>query len=34
MAVYTKLTEKNLKEFFLNYELGNLIDFKGIKEVI
>ena len=34
MAVYTKLTEKNLKDFFLNYELGKLIDFKGIKEGI
>ncbi len=34
MAVYTKLTEKNLKDFFLNYKLGKLIDFKGIKEGI
>ena len=34
MAVYTKLTEKNLRDFFLNYDLGKLIDFKGIKEGI
>ena len=34
MAVYTKLTEKKLKEFFLKYNLGKLINYKGIKEGI
>ncbi len=34
MAVYTKLSENNLKEFFLKYNLGKLIKYKGIKEGI
>ena len=32
MAVYTKLSEKELKEFFLKYNLGKLLDYKEIKE--
>ncbi len=34
MAVYTKLSEKKLKEFFLNYSLGELLNYKEIKEGI
>ena len=34
MAVYTKLDENNLKEFFLKYNLGNLLNYKGIKDGI
>ena len=34
MAIYTKLSEKNLKEFFLKYNLGKLIKYKGIQEGI
>ena len=34
MAVYTKLSEKELKEFFSKYNLGKLLDYKGIKEGI
>ena len=34
MAVYTKLTEKKLIEFFSKYNLGKLLNFKGIKEGI
>ena len=34
MAVYTKLTENNLKEFFLKYNLGKLINYKGIPQGI
>jgi len=34
MAVYTKLSESNLKEFFLNYNLGKLLNYKEIKEGI
>jgi len=34
MAVYTKLSEKKLKNFFLKYNLGELINFKEIKEGI
>ncbi len=34
MAVYTKLSEKELKEFFLKYDLGKLLSFKEIKEGI
>jgi len=34
MAVYTKLSEKELKNFFLKYNLGELINFKEIKEGI
>ncbi len=34
MAVYTQLTEKKLKEFFLKYSLGKLLNYKGIKEGI
>ena len=34
MAVYTKLSEKELKEFFTKYDLGNLLNYKEIKEGI
>ena len=34
MAVYTKLSESDLKEFFLNYNLGKLLNYKEIKEGI
>ena len=34
MAVYTKLSEDKLKEFFLKYDLGDLLNFKEIKEGI
>lgn len=34
MAVYTKLSENNLREFFLKYNLGKLLDYKGIQEGI
>jgi len=32
MAVYTKLSEKELKDFFLKYNLGNLLNYKEIQE--
>ena len=32
MAVYTKLSENELKDFFSKYNLGELINFSGIKE--
>ena len=34
MAVYTKLSENNLKEFFQKYNLGNILNYKGIQEGI
>ena len=34
MAVYTKLSENNLKDFFLKYNLGKLLNYKGIREGI
>ena len=34
MAVYTKLSEVQLKDFFLKYNLGKLLDHKEIKEGI
>ena len=34
MAVYTKLSEKNLRKFFLRYNLGKLLSYKGIQEGI
>jgi len=34
MAIYTKLSENNLKDFFLKYNLGKLINYKGIQEGI
>ena len=34
MAIYTKLTEGNLKDFFSKYNLGKVINFKGIQEGI
>ena len=34
MAVYTKLTENKLKDFFSKYNLGKVISFSGIKEGI
>ena len=34
MAVYTKLSENELKKFFSKYSLGNLLKYKGIKEGI
>jgi len=34
MAVYTKLSDKELKDFFSKYNLGKLLNYKGIKEGI
>ena len=34
MAVYTKLSENNLKDFFSEYKLGKLLNYKEIKEGI
>ena len=34
MAVYTKLSENNLKEFFLKYNLGKLLNYKGLQEIV
>jgi len=34
MAVYTKLSENQLKEFFLNYELGKIVNYNGIEDGI
>ena len=34
MAVYTKLSKKELKEFFSKYNLGKLLNYKEIKEGI
>ena len=34
MAVYTKLSENNLKDFFSKYNLGKLLKFHGIQEGI
>jgi len=34
MAVYTKLSKTELNNFFLKYNLGNLLDYQGIKEGI
>jgi len=34
MAVYTKLSEEKLNNFFLKYNLGKLLNYKGIKEGI
>tara|TARA_Y100000590_G_C15718693_1_gene1012793 strand:- start:1892 stop:2860 length:969 start_codon:yes stop_codon:yes gene_type:complete len=34
MAIYTKLSEKNLEEFFSKYNLGKIKNYKGIKEGI
>ena len=34
MAIYTKLSENNLIEFFLKYNLGKLLNYKGIQEGI
>ena len=34
MAVYTKLSKVDLQEFLLKYDIGKLIDYKGIKEGI
>ena len=34
MAVYTKLSKKLLDDFFLKYNLGKLVNYKGIKEGI
>ena len=34
MAVYTKLSSKELKEFFSKYSLGKLLNYKEIKEGI
>ena len=32
MAVYTKLSEEELKEFFSKYNLGNLLNYDEMKE--
>ena len=32
MAVYTKLSEENLKNFFSKYNVGNILNYKEIKE--
>ena len=34
MAVYTKLSEKELRELFSKYNLGKLLNYKEIKEGI
>ena len=34
MAVYTKLSENELKDFFLKYDLGKFLNHKEIKEGI
>ena len=34
MAVYTKFSRENIKSILSNYSIGNLIDYKGIKEGI
>jgi len=34
MAIYTKLSDNNVKEFFLKYNLGKVLSYKGIKEGI
>jgi len=34
MAVYTKLSESELKDFFSNYNLGKVLNYKGIQEGI
>ena len=34
MAVYTKLSEKKLNEFFAKYNLGKLLNYEEIKEGI
>ena len=34
MAVYTKLSDNNLRQFFLKYNLGKLLNYKGIQEGI
>ena len=34
MAVYTKLSEDQLKKFFSKYNLGKLLSYKGIREGI
>jgi len=34
MAVYTKLSENQLKKFFLNYDLGKILNYKEIKDGI
>jgi len=34
MAVYTKLSENELREFFLKYNLGKLLNYEGIEEGI
>ena len=34
MAVYTKLSESELKHFFSKYNLGKLLNYKEIKEGI
>ena len=34
MAVYTKLSENELEVFFSKYNLGKLLNYKGIKEGI
>ena len=34
MAVYTKLSEDQLNEFFLKYNLGELLNYSEIKEGI
>ena len=34
MAVYTKLSEKELKDFFSKYNLGKFLNYSEIKEGI
>ena len=34
MAVYTKLSEKELKEFFTKYDLGNLLNYKEYQALL
>ena len=34
MAIYTKLSENVLKEFFSKYNLGKLVNYNGIQDGI
>ena len=34
MAIYTKLKEKDVNDFFLKYDLGKVLEYKGIQEGI
>ena len=34
MAIYTKLKEEDVNNFFLKYDLGKVLEYKGIQEGI